>query len=69
MTHAAHNPFFAAGYVSYGTQPQSDSLLRHFTAPEHGLVFWHGIVVAMLYAAISAWIGLGLGKWMRKVQR
>jgi hypothetical protein len=69
MTPAAHNYFFAAGSVSFSTQPQSDSVLRHFTAPEHGLVFWHGIGVAMLYAALGTLIGLSLGKWMRKVQR
>ena len=69
MTPAAHNHFFAAGSASFSTQPHADSVLRRFTAPEHGLVFWHGIGVAMLYAALSTWIGLGLGKWMRKVQR
>jgi hypothetical protein len=69
MTPAAHNHFFAAGSVSFSTQPYADSVLRNFTAPERGLVFWHGIGVAMLYAALSTWIGLGLGKWMRKVQR
>jgi hypothetical protein len=69
MTPAAHNHFFATGSASFSTQPHADSVLRRFTAPEHGLVFWHGIGVAMLYAALSTWIGLGLGKWMRKVQR
>jgi hypothetical protein len=71
MTPAAHNHLFAAGFASFfsSSPPWRPGIVRHFSAPEHGLVLWHGIGVAMLYAALSTWIGLGLGKWMREVQR
>jgi hypothetical protein len=69
MTKAAHNPFFAAGYPDYQTRPWSDYLLRQFTNPEHGRVLLHGLGMATVYSAISIWIGLMLGEWMRKIQR
>ena len=69
MTDAAKNRFFGAGYLDYGTPSWTHSAMRQFLNPEHGLVLWRGLAFAMLYAAISTWLGLALGKWMRKVQR
>jgi hypothetical protein len=69
MTKWAHNPFFAAGYLDYGTPSWSAEALRHFIAPEHGLVLWMGLGKASIYASISVWLGLMLGDWMRKIQR
>jgi hypothetical protein len=69
MSPAAHNPFFAAGYLDYGTPPWSSAALRHFFAPEHGLVLWTGLGKAMAYSAICVWLGLMLGDWMRKIER
>ena len=69
MSPAAHNAFFVAGVVDYGTPPWSAAALRHFVAPEHGVVLWTGLAKASLYAAISVWLGLMLGDWMRKIQR
>ena len=69
MTDAAKNRFFGAGYLDYGTPSWTHSAMRQFLSPEHGLVLWKGLAFAMLYAAISTWLGLALGKWMRKVQR
>ena len=69
MTNAAKNRFFGAGYLDYSTPPWSHAALRQFADPEHGFALWKGLLFAMLYAAISTWIGLALGKWMRKVQR
>jgi hypothetical protein len=69
MSKAAHNPFFAAGYVDYGTPSWSHEALRQFVAPQYGVDLWSGLGWAMLYAAISAWLGLMLGDWMRKIQR
>jgi hypothetical protein len=69
MTPAANNRFFGAGYLDYGTPSWSHAAQRTFFNPEHGLVLWNGLAFAMLYAAVSTWLGLGLGKWMRKVQR
>jgi hypothetical protein len=69
MTPAAHNRFFVAGYVDYGTPPWAASVLRHFVAPEHGAVLWSGLGMAILYSIISVWLGLMLGDWMRKIER
>jgi hypothetical protein len=69
MTDAAKNRFFGAAYLDYNASPQSHDALREFFRPEHGLVLWEGLAMAMLYAAFSVWIGLALGRWMRKIQR
>jgi hypothetical protein len=69
MTDAAKNRFFGAGYLDYGTPSWTHAAMRTFFNPEHGLVLWKGLAFAMLYAAISTWLGLALGKWMQKVQR
>ena len=69
MTKASANRFFGTMYFDYGTPSWSHAVLRQFADPEHGLVLWEGLLLAMLYAAISTWLGLGLGRWMRKIQR
>jgi len=69
MTPASKNRFFGTGYVDYGTPSWSVDFTRHFLHPQHGLALWTGLAWAMLYAAISVWLGLLLGDWMRKVQR
>jgi hypothetical protein len=69
MTKAAGNSFFGAAYVDFSTSPQSHEALREFFLPEHGLVLGQGLAMAMLFAALSTWIGLALGRWMRKIQR
>lgn len=69
MTRAARNRFFAAGFHDYGTPSWSAEAMRRFVNPEHGLALWGGLGMAMLYAAISVWLGLLLGEWMRKIQR
>ncbi len=69
MSKASANRFFATGLHDYGTPSWSAEVLRHFLRPEHGWVLWSGLCMAMLYSAISVWLGLMLGDWMRKIQR
>jgi len=69
MSKAAHNPFFAAGYLDYGTPSWSHEALRQFVATQHGAELWTGLARATLYAVVSVWLGLMLGDWMRKIQR
>ena len=69
MSKASENRFFATGFHDYGTPPWAPVVTRHFVNPQHGLVLWQGLGMAMLYSAISAWLGLLLGDWMRKIQR
>ena len=69
MTRASENRFFATGYHDYGIPSWSAEVMRHFVNPQHGMALWTGLGMAMLYSAISAWLGLMLGDWMRKIQR
>ena len=69
MTKSAENRFFAAGYYDSGFPGLPEMVTRQFVNPEHGMVLWSGLGMAMLCAAISAWLGLMLGDWMRKIQR
>jgi hypothetical protein len=69
MTPAAANRFFGTGYHDYGMPPWSFDVTRRFVAPQYGLELWKGLVMAMLYASICTWLGLALGRWMRKIQR
>ena len=69
MTPGAANRFFGTQYHDYSTPSASVDVMRQFFEPEHGLTLWKGLLFAMLYAAISTWLGLALGRWMRKIQR
>jgi hypothetical protein len=69
MTKASENRFFATGFHDYSIPSWSAEVTRHFVNPQHGLVLWQGLGMAMVYSAISAWLGLLLGDWMRKIQR
>ena len=69
MSHASENRFFGTIYSSYSASPLSLDRLRRFAAPEHGLALTLGLARAGLYAAISTWLGLSFGRWMRTVQR
>ncbi len=69
MSKAAQNRFFGTGYHDYGTPSWSYEVTRRFLAPQHGTALWTGLGEAMIYAAVSVWLGLLLGDWMRKVQR
>ena len=69
MTKASQNRFFATGYYSYDTPPWSSGVLHQFVFTQHGLDLWKGLSMAMVYAAISTYLGLLLGRWMQKIQR
>jgi hypothetical protein len=69
MSRASENRVFGTMYFSYNSRPTSPDRLRIFLDPEHGLVLALGLLRAALYAAISTWIGLAFGRWMRGVER
>jgi hypothetical protein len=69
MSGASRNRFFASGYLDYGTPSWSAQAMHRFVHPQYGVELWTGLGWAMLYAAISVWLGLLLGDWMRKIQR
>jgi hypothetical protein len=56
-------------YFGYNARPASLARLRQFVQPDSGAVLWLGLARASVYAAISTWIGLLFGRWMRGVQR
>src|ERR1700733_7627412 len=69
MSNASRNRFFATGFLDYGTPSWSPIALFRFVDPQHGPTLWTGLGWAMVYSAISVWLGLMLGEWMRKIQR
>ena len=69
MSKASENRFFGTMYFDYNARPDGFDRLRRFYQPDHGLKLTLGLLRAALYGAISTWIGLGFGRWMRKVQR
>jgi len=69
MSKASANRFFGTMYFDYNSRPQGFDRLRQFFKPDSGWALWFGLLRASLYAAISTWIGLAFGRWMRGVQR
>jgi hypothetical protein len=69
MSQASANRFFGTGYHDYGTPAWSADVQRRFVDVQHGAALWTGLGMAMLYAAVSVWLGLLLGDWMRRVRR
>jgi hypothetical protein len=69
MTKSAANRFFGTGYFQYGMPSTSYDFLRRFVDPEQGATLWGGLALAMLFAALSTWLGILLGRWMRAIQR
>ena len=69
MTKSAANRFFGTAYVGYYEPMTSFDVLRKFVDPEHGVTLWTGLALAMLFASLSTWLGIKLGRWMRAIQR
>jgi hypothetical protein len=69
MTRSAANRFFGTAYFGYPEPPTSYDVLRQFVDPQHGAALWSGLALAMLFAILSTWLGLTLGRWMRAIQR
>ena len=69
MSHASRNRFFGTIYFDYNSRPLGPDRLRRFFNPESGALLSLGLLRASVYAALSTWIGLSFGRWMRSVQR
>ena len=69
MSKGAENRFFGTAFHDFNMPSTSVDVMRQFFHPESGLVLWTGLAEAMLYAAIVTWLGLALGRWMKKIQR
>jgi hypothetical protein len=69
MTDAAKNWFFGTTYLQYNMPSTSFDALRRFVNPETGSALWSGLGLAVLFAFLSAWLGIRMGRWMREIQR
>jgi hypothetical protein len=69
MSPAAANRFFGTMYFDYGMPPTSYDVLRRFVDPESGWTLGGGLLLAILFASLSTWIGIAMGRWMRAIQR
>jgi hypothetical protein len=69
LSKASENRFFGTIYFDYNSRPMGFDRMRRFIEPDSGSTLWFGLLRGSLYAAISTWIGLAFGKWMRGVQR
>jgi hypothetical protein len=69
MSHASQNRFFGTGYFQFSSRATGPDRARVFFLPDSGVTLYFGLLRASLYAAISTWIGLLFGRWMRGVQR
>lgn len=67
---SSRNWFFATADFPYYWPPTSPSV-RHvfFLWEPTRVLFWQGIVIALIAAIISTRMGLGWGRWMRSVRR
>jgi hypothetical protein len=69
MTKASANRFFGTGYFDYNSRADRWDRMREFFEPDSGWRLGFGLLRASLYGAISTWVGLAFGRWMRGVQR
>ena len=69
MSGASENRFFGTMYFDYNSRPMGYDRMRRFLQPDSGLTLWFGLLRASIYGAISTWLGLMFGRWMRGVQR
>jgi hypothetical protein len=70
MSPAARNPIFGAHYFGYFTLPTSYSATyRFFPVETTAAAFRTNLAIALVFATLSARIGLGIGQWLRRIQR
>jgi hypothetical protein len=69
MTPASANRFFGTMYFDYNSPSWGVDRMRRFIEVQQGVALFRGLGIAAICAAISTWIGLSFGGWMRKVQR
>ncbi|MGI4755343.1 MAG: hypothetical protein ACRYGF_00665 [Janthinobacterium lividum] len=69
LSKASENRIFGTMYFDYNSAAEGFDRRRLFFKPDFGLTLWLGLLRATVYAAISTWVGLLFGRWMRGVQR
>ncbi|ADW68462.1 hypothetical protein [Granulicella tundricola] len=69
LSKASENRFFGTMYFDYNSRPDGPDRLREFIDVARGAAIPIGLAVAAVCGAVSTWIGLRFGGWMRGVQR
>ena len=69
MTPASNNRFFATGSHPFSVPSWAPVVLRQFIRSDQPSMLTKGLGISMIFAAISVWLGLTVGDWMRKIQR
>jgi hypothetical protein len=70
MTPAARNRFFGTAYMDFSTPRQSFYATYKFSANESTpMQFWRGMLIAALISCLTMWVGVHIGRAMRRVRR
>ena len=66
-SHASENRFFDTLDFDFSA-PLADRV-HQFSFVQAGWPLFHGLLLAVIYAACASWVGLRMGSWMRSLQR
>jgi hypothetical protein len=65
----ARNALFGSMYYDYNQSPQGFAATYRFVHPETAGQFRLGMLIALICAMVSVYLGLGAGDWLRRVRR
>jgi len=70
MSPASHNWFFGTHYFPYFEPPTSSAVLGRFAHTDKTVrAFWLGMAEALVFAILSARLGLACGYWLQRIRR
>jgi len=70
LSHAARNWFFGTHYFPYFEPPTAAAVLGRFVRADKTIGdFWRGMAEALVFAILSARLGLMCGNWLRRIRR
>jgi hypothetical protein len=70
MSHASRNWFFGTRYFPYFEPPTASAVLGRFVRADKTIGdFWLGMAEALVFAILSARLGLMCGNWLRRIRR
>jgi hypothetical protein len=69
MSPGARNGFFGSNYYDYFQSPNGYLATNRYVPLENAAQFRTNMMLAPLFAMLSAWLGLGVGNWLKRVRR
>jgi hypothetical protein len=69
MSPGSRNWFFGSGYLNYFQGPNSLQALHRFIPYETASQFQTNMMLAVVVAILSTWLGLAIGDWLKRVRR